>query len=186
MVILSSFSDTLDTLNPNLTSIKYITPINAVAHAASVRNPIPHASPIAIVKNILEISFESPGTLLNLTSAKTPPNDNALAISEPINIITRDVIAGIKISVTAKFAENFLSLELNIYIILIINPSINATPKQATASLADIDVTVVELSIDLNISYYLLLIFLLSYTVCILFRILKMMTDIFFFRLKVW
>ena len=61
------------------------------------------------------MSFESPGTLLNLTKAKTPPNETAFAISLPIRVITTLTIIGKITRVTAKFEEYLRPLLLIMY-----------------------------------------------------------------------
>ena len=95
-------------------STKYTIPIITVITIASFIYPSPVARPTAIEKKTLVISFESPGTLLNLISANAPAMENALATLLPTSIITTDTTAGKITSVIAKFVENLLFLSLKI------------------------------------------------------------------------
>ncbi len=111
--------------------------------------PIPQAKPVAMAKNTFTISFELPGTLLNRTSANTPPSEIALATSEPINIITAHTHTGRITSANAKLYEYFFFVSPNTYTRLKKIPSITATPKLMSASV--VDIVLVASNIVLNI-----------------------------------
>ena len=80
--------------NPNTVAAIRTTSITATNAAANDTYPSPHASPAAMVKNTMEISFALPGALLNLTSAKAPAMENALATLLPTRRITTATTAG--------------------------------------------------------------------------------------------
>ena len=80
--------------NPVTDSTTNTSRIITVKHPANVTNPSPHARPDAIAKNTTDISLALPGAERNLTKAKAPAIENALATLLPTRRITAATIAG--------------------------------------------------------------------------------------------
>jgi hypothetical protein len=81
--------------------------------------PTPVAIPTAIAKNMKLISFELPGTDLNLTRLKAPITATPVPRLPFTNIITICTKAGIIASVITKFFEKLL---FDIYVSDIVKP----------------------------------------------------------------
>jgi hypothetical protein len=78
---------------------------NIVKNAAYPKSPTPHESPAAIENSTYDISFGSPGALLNLIIEKAPAKLKALAILLPIKSTIIAITVVIIISVREKFCE---------------------------------------------------------------------------------
>ena len=124
-------------------------------HPANVTKPSPHARPVAIAKNTTDISLALPGAERNLTKAKAPAIENALATLLPTRRITDATIAGKRARPIIKLLLYPSFFDTSVYTKAITKPITTATNIPNIDWLMLIVFSDVDVKIDSNI-YFLL------------------------------